>query len=401
MRFPHGLLIALIAIVGCDTLKNVKVENPVMPPPPPRVSRMDVEERKEGSRVASFSSPASDTESSEIAAGFSQSGDDSRNEKFAELSGNHVVAYVNSEPIFAAEVLEQYTKRLQRAEAEVTPAQLRVIRETLIRHDLDGHIERKLLVQSLRSTLAKEQLDMFEKQLDKAFEQRVENMKAQLNVNSRHELEIKLQEQQATSLANLRSTFVNQLMAVEFLKSKAEKNEKIGRPELIRYYEEHIDDYAIPSRVKWQQLLIDFEKNGGREQAFDELENAIDELKSGADFGAVAAKYSNGPKANKNGHWGWLDEGSLSDEKIEKALFELPVDMISQVLVGERGYHLVKVNGRQAAGRVAFTKVQSKIQKTLEEEAKQKATQDVIDEMYENAVIETIFDESVQQTLSS
>jgi hypothetical protein len=57
----------------------------------------------------------------------------------------------------------------------------------------------------------------------------------------------------------------------------------------------------------------------------------------------------------------------------------------------------VLVNQRKEAGRVAFDKVHAQIKKKLENDAKKEAEQKVLDELYANAIVETIFDEKPEE----
>ena len=389
MREAQILSIVLISLAGCGGLSglnvfnSVKVDNPVVGPPPPRVERpydrltSDEPVYPDTNQVRQV---RHDPQTGQLGSG----GD--------ELSGSQVVASVMGAPIFASEVLERYALKLSRVQDQYPPAQYRELRKSLLIRDLPVHIERKLLVQSLRSTLQKEQIEMFEKHLDGLFLKEVDRLKQELGVNSTHELETKLKNEQKTSLSNLRDAFANQRMAMEYLATKSKPQRQIGRPDLLRYYDDHLDDYAIPAQVKWQQVLIDFNKHGGKRRAFEIVENVVQELKNNADVGDVARRYSNGPKASRGGHWDWIPRGSLNNRQIEKMLFELPVGKISQVIVGEHAYHLVKTNAREQAGFRKFEEVQDGIEKHLRKEMRAKSTQKVLDELRENAVIETIFD---------
>jgi hypothetical protein len=56
-------------------------------------------------------------------------------------------------------------------------------------------------------------------------------------------------------------------------------------------------------------------------------------------------------------------------------------------------FRLVKITERKAAGRIAFADVQGKIKAKLQKEAEQEAVKKVLDDLYKEALVETIFDE--------
>ena len=408
MRIALMTLTVLLGLVGCDQINKVKVDNPVMPPAPPRIrttqnatptgptgddlllsdSEGTVVHLSEGDRAVAA------TDSSSTLSPVDYRADNAGQRE--EFSDSDVIATVSGSPIFVADVLDRYGPDLARARAQLPPADFAKLQKSLLERDLKGHIERRLLIESLHAMLKPEQLKMLNDHLDKRFEKEIDRLKQELGVTTTHELKIKLQEQKQTSITNLRTAFVNQQMAMEYLAAKSQKQVNIGRPALLSDYEEHISDYETAPKVKWQQIVVNFAKHGGEQRAFAHLQQAVEELQKGTKFADVVQKYSDGPKASQGGHWGWIQAGSLANKEIEHALFELPVGVISEVLVDDASYRLVKVIDRRAAGRVSFEDVQDEIKEKLTREARREATLRVLDELYENAVIETIFDDESQ-----
>ncbi|MGH7128346.1 MAG: peptidylprolyl isomerase [Planctomycetaceae bacterium] len=386
--------LGLLAATGCDLLKP-KVENPIFGPPPPRISMTD-----EGSPLAGGKPAAGDLlneplgHSQVVTVGLTES---ERQPVADPVNRNQVVATVNGVPVFAGEVLDRYAVALTEAAGQMPPAEFERQRRELIQRDLDHHIERKLLLSRLRRTLKKEQFEMLSNYIDQKFAEEVERLMAQFNVNTRHELEIELKKQQ-TSLDDLGAAFANQRMAMEFLGAKAGTNLQLGRPELMQYYRDHLDDYAITAKVLWQQIEINFAQHGGRPEAFAVLETVVEELKNGEDFGVVARAHSDGPRAAHGGQWDWTSAGSLADEELEEVLFTLPVGKISRIIVGENSYRLVQVNDRTPAGHTPFEDVQHAIRTTLEDEARRRAAEQIIAELKAAAIIETMFDEGPKET---
>ena len=177
---------------------------------------------------------------------------------------------------------------------------------------------------------------------------------------------------------------------MEYLGAKAQKLPESGRPEMLRYYEQHIDDYIVPAQVKWQQIVISFDKHGGQREALAVLETLIDELKAKADFADVARKYSDGVTADSGGRWAWTRKGSLTDKRAEKALFELPAGTISQVFVSKKDYRLVRVVSRRETRQIPVAKVQTEIKGKLLKEQRTAATKNVLEDIYANAGIKIL-----------
>lgn len=387
MRAMPLLGLLLLGLAGCDSLGKTKVDNPVAGPPPPR---MNVAGRPAG-RVSLGADSVVQADTSEnagevrLASAQSLDSDDA-------LFGLQPVAIVNGQPILAADILERYGGSLEEARKKMSSEQFRQARLELIERDLPGHIDRILLATSLQSSLKPEQIKALNDAIGKAFDEETAKMMKEMKVISRHELDLELQKQK-TSLASLRDNFTMQQTAMEYINFKSGPQKEVGRPELLRYYETHTEEYAVPAKVKWQQILMTFENDDERREALDRMERAIAELKSGADFGEVARRHSDGYNAESGGHFGWTEADSLADEKVERALFSMPVGTVSEIFEDATTFQLVKVTDRQDAGRVPFEQVQDEIRKKLEKANRRDLAERVLRELRENATIMTIFDE--------
>jgi parvulin-like peptidyl-prolyl isomerase len=290
-------------------------------------------------------------------------------------------------------VLEDQGPMLKKARAQLPPEEFEKGRMHVIRQLLKEHIQRRLLAEALRETLDKDQMERLDQAINSMYEQQVERLKKQFKVNTEHEVDLELQKQNETTLAKLKYNFAVQAMAGAYREGKADPKVSFGRPELLQYYEEHATDYDYPTRVRWQQLSVSCEKHGGRDGALSRLEEAVNKLKAGEDFGVVAQEYSDGANAKKGGDFGWSQPESIADDKVRQALTDLEPGTISPVIESGSSFRLVLVNDRREAGRLPFDKVQGKIQKKLEDEARKEAEQKLLEKLYAEAIVETIFDE--------
>ncbi|HUG92354.1 MAG TPA: hypothetical protein VML55_16060, partial [Planctomycetaceae bacterium] len=254
------LLLSMVMMAGCQqweklqsSLTGGQAEHAVLGAPPPRYRMPD--------RVAQQSVTAEAPEGT--AAGVlpvSLTG--GIDETDAALFGSQTVAVVNGAPILASDVLERYSTQLAQARAKATPEEFDLLRMQLIRRDLNSHIERMLLVQALRSTIPPDRMSSLDEFMDKLFQEEVDRLKAEAGVTSAVELDAMLKEEN-TSLANLKSTFTTQRMAMEYLASKSKVEVRIGRRELLDYYEAHKnEEYYRPGRVRWQQIQLSYRTRG-------------------------------------------------------------------------------------------------------------------------------------------
>ncbi|QDV52806.1 peptidylprolyl isomerase [Gimesia fumaroli] len=403
MRYAQVYFLFLVSLgmVGCET--TPKVDNPVLGPPPPRLKSALKQQKLKHAEIASRANDRKnilegDFEDSEnpfetpVITASTTSAESAVEDTEDILSDSTVVAMVNGTPLFVSDVIGVYNFQLKQAEQRMPPEEYQKLRRALVKRDLKGHVERQLLIHEMKSTLKKEQLDQLQEVLETAFEEeRIPELQKGLGVNSPQEVEAKLNEQ-GRSLYSERELFLKQQSAIQFMAVKAKATSKFSREEVLARYKANIKDYEVPSKVRWQRIRITYAKHGGKDQAVGLLDEVIHKLQAGEEFGVLAKKYSDGTRAEKNGQWGWTRRGSLAEPEIEEALFTLPIGQTSQVFETSTSFQIVKVNDRKEAGHIPFADVQGKLEQSMINEARMKATKEILEELHAKAVIETMFD---------
>lgn len=387
------LLLLSISLLpcGCKWLQSIGPApdvTPVMNAPPPRMrsDNISMTDRGTGARVRTRSQSDEPTPKVRLASALRNGNPDS------QLVGAQVIATVDGAPILASDILDRYSYKLESVRRQATPSQMRTVRARLIKRDLQTHVERQLLINALKAEFPRKALVKLDEAIANAFDEKIEEMKKQSKSKSKADLQMKLAEH-GLSLASQRDKFANQQMAAFYFQSKAKKKTIIGRREMMGYYEEHLADYKIPARARWQEIQISFGKHGGKNEAMKVLEQVYTDLKEKKEFGEVAKKYSDGTSAKRGGVWDWTVSGSLTNEKIETALFQLPVGQISQVFVGENDFRIIKVVQREPARWKPFEKLQDEIREKLKNEARKKAANKLLDDLMAKATIATMFDD--------
>ena len=142
MRKVTVVLLGVMSLAGCGSMGTVKVDNPVLGPPPPRVALAQATNQRSGITPRAFSgNEPSDIRFISVEEPTTPTGE--------FLHGSQVVATVNNAPIFDSEVLERYGLQLEKAARELSSEETQQLRRQLIQRDLQGYIDRKLLVQTL------------------------------------------------------------------------------------------------------------------------------------------------------------------------------------------------------------------------------------------------------------
>lgn len=365
----RNLILLAALTLGCSG-RSYDVANPVVGPIPPRVS--GAAEKLADSEGAAKSDIVQVKLENE------------------PLSMTTVVATVNGRPILAGDILEQYESRLSQMRPKLTDSQYREAQLSIIKRDLPNIMEQTLMADAVRSKLTKDQLEAVEKQLDVFFEQEIDRLKERFKVKSLAELEHELQ-QQGASLSTMRKMFGERQLAGEYVRARIGTDPPISRHELLEEYQKNLKDYAVPLKVKWQQLQISVAKAGNRAEAAAQMELALAELRGGTSFDEVVRKYSDGPLAANGGHWDWTQPESVANADVRKALETLPAGQMSNVLTSDNFLQIVKITGRQEAGHTPFGDVQEQIRKKLIEDRRSVKAKQVVEELKNSAVTTSIF----------
>jgi hypothetical protein len=112
-----------------------------------------------------------------------------------------------------------------------------------------------------------------------------------------------------------------------------------GEAEIARYYQEHRDEFARPERVRLRQILVE---NRAAADA------ALSELRAGADFAAVAERFS-----AASGEPFGAPQGELARDELPPAfadtIFALAPGETSDVVEADYGFHIFQAVARQPA----------------------------------------------------
>ncbi|MBM80526.1 MAG: hypothetical protein CMJ78_08025 [Planctomycetaceae bacterium] len=394
------LFVAVLGI-GCQSDRVSKVDDPVVGPPPPRKSLVEQQrrtEREDSAFINDVLDPQVDgSEPGDIVnvsanEGGSEAVTIAEVEEGSSLATPEIVATVNGTPIFASELLLPFAASLEKIKEQAPPYVYQMQRKMVLKRELQRRIESLSILEAMRSELKPEQVQQIDVFLDSQFEKEVAKLKKTFNVTTRIEVDEQLQKN-GSNLKRLRQQFGEVRMAADFVASRATNGKKdFSRQELMDYYEANKNDYEIIGKVRWQQLEVLTRKHGDETGAARWINKAIKEVREGADFGEVCAKYSDGLRASEQGIWDWTTIGSLLDKDKEALLFKLPIGNYSSVIKSDRGYMLLKVLERQSPGFVPFSDVQTKIEAKLKNEAYMAETARVRQEMLDNAVVERFVD---------
>ena len=192
-----------------------------------------------------------------------------------------------------------------------------------------------------------------------------------------HRYEKHLQSRGET-LDDIRARFRRETVIAQYL--QAEVRSKVAEPtraELVALFESSKQAWRTPERRSMSLIDVRILDRLGedideptreqfaaaRESARTKIEEAQQEIRSGADFADVAKRYSDGLHAAEGGRWGWIAPDSVRErfQPAVEALYNLRQAEISDILSTADGFFLVRCDVHEAASEPDFPAVQPKL----------------------------------------
>ncbi len=174
--------------------------------------------------------------------------------------------------------------------------------------------------------------------------------------------------------------FMVKQKSISKLYQEVTKDVTVDEDEIKAYFDAHKDQFNEPEMVRARHILVKTE------------EEAVDirkELEQGGEFESLAKKYSTEPGADQSGgELGFFPRGRMVPE-FEEAAFSLSVGEISQPVKTQFGYHLIKVEEKNAAKEATYADVDKETLKAMVlEQKKQEIFNEAFQDLKNNAKVE-------------
>ena len=130
---------------------------------------------------------------------------------------------------------------------------------------------------------------------------------------------------------------------------------KVTEDEVKTYFNENKEMFKKPESVEASHILVEDE---------DKANNIIKEIEEGLSFEEAASKYSSCQSKEQGGRLGEFGRGQMVPE-FDKAAFEMEVDVVSEPVKSQFGYHIIKVTAKNAEGESSFDEVKAQLSQQL------------------------------------
>lgn len=405
-RQAFGVGLFGAAVLGISAVSTALAQSPFAPPPAPgqasSVRGVASPSTYPEGPIAPLAPPPQQREPITPTPGGISGSDPAAISQGAQLlEGGKIVARVDGQVILESDVLWQVNQMIDMNRDQIPPSEIDTVRETLLERQVLSLIDTKLLFADFRRNVPGENLPKIRESLAEPFEEHeVPRLQKVLQLESKAALEQRLASY-GTTLEEVRRQFTERTIAGEWLRQRVPKPKEATRDEMLAYYQEHLADYEHPAKARWEELMIRIDRHqGDAAAAWKELaelgnrvwaEAAPNRPRSEPVFGELARSHSHGYTASEGGIHDWTTIGALRCEAINDALRDLKIGQLSDGIVSEDGYHIIRVLERKPAGRTPFTEVQAEIRKTLEAEQRQKLVGAEIKKLRREASVWTAF----------
>lgn len=268
----------------------------------------------------------------------------------APIPVDRIVAVVGSQPILESELEEQLAQI--EATGQAVP-QDSAGRAAYRRQLLDNMIDAELLVQQAeRDTTVK----VTEQEVHDAVEQTVKTVRSRFASEAEFQRQVRLGfgtvEEWRRLLAREQRRAILQQRLIENLRQK-EKIKPIPPTDaqMREFWEQNKGaGQQRPATVSFRQIVVTAQPDSAaRAQALVKIDSLLDSLRHGADFAALARRFSDDSATrDSGGTLGWFRRGTMV-KQFEAVAFRLRPGEISNVVETDYGYHLIQVERVQPA----------------------------------------------------
>lgn len=249
-----------------------------------------------------------------------------------------IVAVVNNEVITLRELDERVRlveRRLQAQKVAVPP-----------RAELQKQMLERMIVDRAQLQMAREVgIRVDDIMLDRAVARIAEQNKLSLQ-DFRNQLE-----REGTPFHRFREEIREEIVKQRLREREVDNKLQIAESEVDNYLAANAGPGAAQPELNLAQILVRIPENASSDQIADRrkrAEEALQQLRSGADFAKVAATFSDAMDGLKGGDLGWRSADRLPQAFID-AVANLQTGEVSGIVKSANGFHILKLAGKRTA----------------------------------------------------
>ena len=185
---------------------------------------------------------------------------------------------------------------------------------------------------------------------------------------------------QGLSITDLKNKLINQMKARYIVDVEVKQKIFVNPQDVTRYYNGHRSEFTRNTKYSLQSVYVSFDH--GKEEARNRAAEARAKLAAGEDFEKIGKEYSQAPSV------GSMEQGQMIPA-IEKEVFNLKVDEVSNVVEVENGVYVFRVTGILPGRVETLQESKDKIYNKLYDQEFQKQFKAWIDKLSKKNYVET------------
>ncbi len=309
-----------------------------------------------------------------------------------------VLVIVGGRPILVGDMLQEINELIEKHAQQAPENQKQSQRQLLVPRMLPKFVDRQLIyIDSVRGLPEGAKIEQINESLGQSFDdEALPKFLEKSGAPSSSHFDAQLRSM-GSSLRQFRQSWIEDQFVKYSISQKMrdEGEDEVSYQDMKDYYEKHASDFQFPARARWEQLVVRFDREPDRQAAHRLIAEMGNEVVYGAPLDAVAKKSSHDIKANEGGQQGWVTQGSLTLTALDDAIFQLPLNELSDVIETPAGLHIIRVLERTPAGAKPFRDAQIDIKEKLVEARHEKRFDDYLSKLRREIPIE-IIDQSVK-----
>jgi parvulin-like peptidyl-prolyl isomerase len=215
------------------------------------------------------------------------------------------------------------------------------------------------------------------------------NIMLQMKIADEDEFAQAVRENTGMRFEDYKEEVKNGILSQRVLSQEVGSRIHIPREDILKYYEEHKNEYTREERVFLLEILVSTQGKEGDElaEAEQKANELVERARRGEKFDELARENSDAVTAESGGDLGGWKKGDLRAD-IEALIWDQPKNYVTDPIKTDGGYLILKVVVHHQAGLAYFEEVEQEITARLHQPLYEPKVREYLTELREMAFLE-------------
>lgn len=195
--------------------------------------------------------------------------------------------------------------------------------------------------------------------------------------------------------ASLKKNLERQLSIQKYIDETIVPKADVPEETVKEAYDQNPQNFTREEEIRASHILISSSESDPKEKKEEALKKAREVAKlakaKGADFAELAKTYSEGPSGPSGGDLGFFSRGRMV-KPFEDAAFAMKVNEVSDPVLTQFGYHIIKVTGHHDSTTIPYEEVKEKLAQDLKNRMVNELIGKELTRLREKAQIQVLFE---------